>query len=183
MNKIIIINGLIAGGKNTIGELLAKYFNENGTKSIFYDIDKEVTVLNPKDFWKNDAETLKIWLQARKNYAKKSNDNDAEITIIVGPFFTKAEINGFVKYVKAETLLYLYTLDTPIEVRIERNKHRVPSNDPQDIINQDANFQKMKDSLYGEIVKNDNTAEETVKKIVDLFEKKQGTIDQKNFAY
>jgi len=176
-----MINGLIASGKNTIGELLAKHFNDNGTKAEFLDIDKAVEEINPDNVWGNEKETLKIWLEARKNYAERTNQSDAEVISVVGPFFSKAEIKGFTDYINDDSELYLYTLDTPLEVRIERNKHRSRSNDPKDITDQEANFQKIKDLMYGGTVKNIGTTEETISQILEQMENNMGQINKNDF--
>jgi thymidylate kinase len=181
MKKIIMINGLIASGKNTIGELLVKHFNENGTTAEFYDIDKAVEEINPTNTWGNEEDTLKVWLQARKNYAEKANNSESEVIVVVGPFFSKAEIKGYIDYIDKEIPLYLFMLDTPVDIRIERNKHRSRSNDPKDITDQEASYQKIKDSLYGGMVKNDGPMEETIKQITEQIDADQGKLNRDDF--
>jgi len=181
MRKLILINGLIASGKNTIGKELSKKYATIGIKTDFFDLDQEVTRLNPKDYWENDGDRLTTWLNARKNYAIKINQSQKDTIVMAGPFFTKEEIIRHIQYLDNGIEVFLFTLDTPLEIRLERNKHRRPSNNPQDIINKEKVFQSLKSSTYGQIVNNTFDIDTVLSKIMSLIEDNQGVIKKEEF--
>lgn len=178
MKNIIILNGLIASGKTTIGKELVKALNKSGENAIFFDLDDEVTRLNPKDYWESEEDKHKTWLQARKNLAhitlKSLKDND--IVVVVGPFFDEEEIKGFTQYITFEIELYLFTLQTPVTMRISRNRSRIPSNNPKDIQEQDERFHNSNLQLKGAVVENTASIKETITLLLDNIKNHVGKI-------
>lgn len=164
MKSIILINGLIASGKNTVAKTLSKTLEEKGYKSSFFDVDGEVTRLNPTGLWKSEEHKNKIWLEARKNlaFAAQEELKMKDYVVIAGPFFLLKEITGFLKYVHPQIKTFLFTLETSLDVRLERNKYRTPSNDPKEIIDQEEIYQQLKPELYGYIVPNTNGLDDTI---------------------
>ncbi len=178
MKKILIINGLIASGKNTIGRLLTEKFTGQNIRAIFYDIDEEVKRLNPQNYWENDQEELTTWLSARKNYAEAANIYKGDIVVVAGPFFTRDEIVGYCDYIHPDTQVFLYTLSTTLNTRLERNKYRAVANDPKDILEQEKIFETLSEPQYGELVDNNSDVTTTVDSIMELFSKNQGLLDK-----
>lgn len=178
MKKVLIINGLIASGKNTIGQLLTQRFNDEHIRAMFYDIDEEVSRLNPKNYWENDQEELSTWLSARKNYAEAANTYKGDIVVIAGPFFTKDELAGYIDYITDSTQVFLFTLSTTLATRLERNRNRPSPNEPKDILEQEKIFQNLQEPPYGEMVDNNTDSTTTIDTIMELFSKNQGLLDK-----
>ncbi len=170
MKSIILINGLIASGKNTVGKTLSKTLEEKGYKSSFFDVDGEVTRLNPTGLWKSEEHKNEIWLQARKNlaFAAQEELKMKDYVVIAGPFFLPKEITGFLKYVHPQIKTFLFTLETSLDVRLERNKYRTPTNDPKEIMDQEELYHQLKPDLYGYIIQNTAGLDETIQVILTL---------------
>lgn len=164
MKSIILINGLIASGKNTVGKTLSKTLEEKGQKSSFFDLDTEVTRLNPTGVWKSEEHKHETWRDARKNLAFTAQEvlKMEEYVVISGPFFLPKEISGFLKYIHPQIKTFLFTLETSLDVRLERNKYRIPSNDPKEIIEQEELYHQLKPDLYGYIIPNTNGLDDTI---------------------
>ena len=148
--KLIILNGAVAAGKTTLGKGLTKRLNESGQKSIFYDLDDEVERINGNHVFKNDDHMNKVWLEARRNYSLKTNEHlkNNETVIMVGPFYQKAEIDGFMKYISEKPAVLLFTLNSPLETRLQRNKDRRWSNPEEDLKVQNSKIEQLEEK-YG----------------------------------
>lgn len=121
--KVILLNGPIASGKTTLGKHLTQKLKSLGNKVVFYDLDDEVERINGNHIFDSDEKKNDVWLQARKNYALKTNEHLSkdELVVMVGPFFQKDEIGGYVSHIVPDVPILLFTLNTPLDLRIKRD--------------------------------------------------------------
>jgi len=178
MGKIIVLNGLIASGKTTIGKELVKALNNSGEKAVFFDLDDEVLSLNLNDSTASNEERLKTWLHARKNIALQTLKSlkSHKTVVIAGPFYFPDEIEGFTTYITIDIPIYLFTLDTNLTNRLERNSKRLPPNDSQDIHEQEEKIKKLRKE-YGYTIESNGSINEVIETIRKLLPLSKGLIN------
>lgn len=104
MQRIIILNGAVSSRKTTIGNLLVDELTKHGEDAIFFDLDDLVEKRSPNFKCDTPEARLKDWLNARKELAEITNKQlrEGKTVVVVGPFFTKEEIDGYIKYLTRE---------------------------------------------------------------------------------
>ncbi len=164
--QIILINGLIASGKTTLGKLLVDEFTKKRIRASFIDIDDEVLQINSNFLWDNVVNKRKDWLKARRSAAIKANVNQRQgiITVIAGPFFQRDEISGFVSFLKDDPVTFLFNLHLSLKVRLHRDKKRLHTNDIATLKEQEQSFELLEER-YGFDINNQNSTEEALKQI------------------
>lgn len=175
--KIILLNGLLASGKTTVGELLKERLINSGERVAFIDLDDEVEKIHGSHKFETPDKKKEVWLQARKNIAEVTNSNSVKgvTTIIAGPFFQKDEIDWFTKYLDPKAEVYLYTLIVPLDIRLKRNRQRRWPNPDEGIYSQYQIFKKLNEH-FGEYIENTGTTQETVDKILQCIQEGLGGI-------
>ncbi|KKQ66761.1 MAG: hypothetical protein US86_C0003G0004 [Candidatus Daviesbacteria bacterium GW2011_GWA2_38_24] len=175
--RIIILNGAVSSGKTTIGKLLIEKLIHEGKDAVFFDLDDLVEKRSPDFKWDFDENKSRDWLDARKELAELTNQHlhSKRIVVVVGPFFQKEEIEGFIKYVHPEAKIYLYTLTVPLEERLKRNRSRKYSNPDEDIAIQQKEINNLSES-YGANINNIRSQLETVDDIVISVENNIGEL-------
>src|SRR3989344_604702 len=111
--KLILIDGGPASGKNTLGNLLIRKFQEQDIKTILLDLDTYVEKINPSWIWDNDQQKEKDQLNARLNFAKDIDKYLEEefVVIAIGErFLTKDDITRFVSRLRTTFPIYLYPM-------------------------------------------------------------------------
>ena len=121
--KLILIDGGPASGKNTLGDLLVKKFNNSGDKAILLDLDTYVEQFNPKWVWDNKQHEEEDQLNARINITKdidKYLKEDFIVFIIGERFLTEDDVTSFIDKLKIICPIYLYHLSIPFVLREKR---------------------------------------------------------------
>ena len=127
--KLILIDGGPASGKNTLGNLLIRKFQEQDIKTILLDLDTYVEKINPSWIWDNDQQKEKDQLNARLNFAKDIDKYLEEefVVIAIGErFLTKDDITRFVSRLRTTFPIYLYHLNVSFALRKQRLHRRGP---------------------------------------------------------
>lgn len=165
--EVIILNGAVSSGKTTIGKLLVDELKKHGNDAVFFDLDDLVEKRSPEFKWDTPEERLKDWLNARKELANITNRQleKGKAVVVVGPFFSKEEIEGFTTYLTQNTQVYLYTLIVPLEERLKRNRSRKYSNPDEDVAIQQKEIDSLKEQ-HGTEINNFQDQLETVNEIL-----------------
>lgn len=178
MKKLILIDGGPASGKNTLGELLIKMFNNSGDKIVLLDLDTFVEHFNPAWIWENDAQKSKDQLNARLNIAKEIDkylQQDYVVIVIGERFLKKDDVVNFVSRLKTTCPVYLYHLGIPFALREKRLNQR-GSHSLIDL----AKDQKERDEIKnwpGLVYENVNSPEVDAKNLMQLIREEKGYID------
>lgn len=180
--KVIILNGLIASGKTTLGKLLADHFHNHDERAIFYDLDDLVEKRNSNFKWESKDAQTRDWLKARKELADLTNESvkQGNNVVVVGPFFQRDEISGFVKYLNPTSEVYLYTLIIPLDERLRRNSLRKWSNPEEDLKVQQNTYEKLTER-FGHDIENIGVEEESLERIINAVNQSLGRIDIADF--
>jgi hypothetical protein len=146
---------------------------------VFYDLDDEVERINGDHNFETVDKKRAVWLQARRNYAEKTNQHlkNSESVVVVGPFYTQDELVTFLTHVEENTPVYLFTLNNPLEVRMQRNRDRQWSNDEDMLKAQQEQIEKLEEK-YGYHFDNNRSIDYSVSFLIDLINKREGIIDR-----
>lgn len=178
MKKIILIDGGPASGKNTLGELLIKMFNNSGDKSVLLDLDTFVEHFNPTWIWKNNDQKDKDQLNARLNIAKEIDkylQQDYTVIVIGERFLRKNDVINFISRLTTTCPVYLYHLSPTFALREERLHQR----GPHSLIDL-AKDQKERDEIknwLGFVYENVNSSEVDAKNLMQLIREGKGAVD------
>ena len=176
--KLILLDGGPASGKNTLGTLLVRKFQNHGDKVILLDLDTYVEQLNPIWTWNDKNREKNDQQKARVNFAETIDNylRQKYIVIAIGErFLTKENIVNFIGRLKTSSPVHLYHLSVPFSMRTERLDKR-GSHSLIDL----AKDQKDRDSnpkWYGYIYKNVNSEEIDAQNLFKLIQNNQGLID------
>jgi shikimate kinase len=170
--KLILINGLIASGKTTLGTALVQSYSVSGKKASFYDLDDEIERLNGNHEFDTEEKKTEVWHTARKNIAEKIGKEHIhdDYVVVAGPFYMDDEISGLTDYLPEHITPILFTLDVPLEMRKIRNSQREHPNDVKDLEIQEEVLQQLA-SIPGIIVENNEDIDKGVKEIMIQVEK------------
>ena len=180
--ELILIDGGPASGKNTLGDLLVREYQRNNVNSILLDMDTFVEAINPKWTWENDQRKEKDLYDAKKNYIKDINKylQQGYIVIAIGcRFLTKQEISTFIDEIAEPYPIQLFHLSVPFALRSRRLNDR----GPHSLIDlkkdqQDRDVVKL---WFGSVYENINSPEEDSRNIMELINKKRGTLERQSF--
>lgn len=178
--KLIIIDGGPASGKNTLGNLLLKKFQELGNKATILDLDTYVEVLNPKWIWKNKRQENNDQLKARKNFIediKKYLKDNFDVIIIGEKFLIKKDLSAFLNRLGMDCDVYLYHLVVPLALRRQRLENR--GTHSRIDLDKDQKKRDMVRDWPGYVYKNMKSPEEDTLNLFRLIQNKNGFIDIK----
>lgn len=175
---VILISGPIASGKSAIGQRLARTLTAEGQQTEFIDLDKEVLKVHGSLSWESDQDRLDDWLRARRVAAEQANRHmvAGRTVVIAGPFYLPDEIVGLTRYLTENTRVFLFVLETPLSLRLCRNRQRhKPSPDPE-IHAQDAAI-TMLPTRYGTPIRNEGEPHDTVERLLHTIEAGRGRLN------
>lgn len=181
--KLILIDGGPASGKNTLGNLLVRKFQEQGVKTILLDLDTYVEKINPSWVWDNDQQKEKDQLNARLNFAKdidKYLEEDFIVITIGERFLTKDDITCFVSRLRTTCPIYLYHLSVPFVLR----KQRLHQRGPHSLIDlgKDQNDRDAIKVWPGQVYENINSEHDDVENLFKLMQDGKGLINVSLFT-
>jgi len=180
MKKLILIDGGPASGKNTLGDLLIKMFNNAGDKSVLLDLDTFVEHFNPAWVWENEEQKNKDQFNARLNITKEIDkylEQNSTVIVIGERFLQKDDVVKFVGKLKTICPIYLYHLSTPFSVREKRLHQRGPHS-LIDLAKDQKDREKIK-NWPGFVYENINSPEVDAKNLMQLIREEKGHIDIK----
>lgn len=175
--KLLFIDGGPASGKNTLGELLTKKFQELREKTILLDLDTYVEKLNPSWIWNDDEQKEKDQLQARRNIAKDIDKylQEKDQVIVIGErFLSNDDVEKFINRLSIKPQVYLYHLSVPFSVRQQRLHQR----GPHSLIDL-AKDQKDRDAVTswpGYVYENMNSPENDAGNLIKIMQEGKGLI-------
>ena len=130
MTKLILIDGGPAAGKNTLGSLLIRKFQDQGNKAILLDLDTYVEELNSTWIWIDKQKEKEDQQKARVNFAEAIDSyiQQKYVVIAIGErFLAKEDISNFIGRLKTlPSHVYLYHLSVPFPLRTKRLNKRGP---------------------------------------------------------
>ena len=177
MKRLILVDGGPASGKNTLGELLIQLFNTSGDKAVLLELDTYVEKFNPAWIWKNNDLKEKDQLNARVDIVKdidKYLQQDYTVLVIGERFFKKVDVVHFVQKLKTTSIIYLYHLNIPFDLREKRLHQR----GPHSLIDL-AKDQKDRDEVKdwpGYVYRNINSAEVDARNLLALIKEGKGIL-------
>ena len=175
--KLILIDGGPASGKNTLGSLLIKKFQELDKKAVLLDLDTYVEEFNPKWTWENEDQKEKDQLNARINYSKDIDGylkDDYAVIAIGERFLSRADIINFISRIKTTCPIYLYHLSIPFALR----EQRLHSRGPHSLIDlkKDQKDRDMVKNWPGCIYENINSPDVDALNLMSLIQEGKGLI-------
>ncbi len=175
--KLILLEGGPASGKNTLGELLVKKFEDIGDKAVLLDLDFYVEQCNPKWVWDSPEQKEKDQINARINFSKDINkhlEQDYNVIAIGESILTESDVKKIVSRISIACPAYLYHLSVPFELR-EQRLHARGHHSLIDLKKnqEDKNFVK---NWPGVIYENVNTPEIDASNLISLITKGKGNV-------
>ncbi len=92
---MIVINGPIGAGKSTVAVILGELFETDGRSVAAIDLDERYLEMAGKPMDDPD-----VWMRARQSAAEQVDSSFAAgvvVVIVEGPFWDKAERDGFLE--------------------------------------------------------------------------------------
>lgn len=175
--ELILIDGGPASGKNTLGELITKKFQDLGEKTILLDLDTYVEEFNPRWIWESDQQKEIDQLNARKNIAKEIDrylQENYRVIVIGERLLTKDDVASFVSRLESSSPIYLYHLSVPFTLREQRLHQR----GPHSLIDLEKD-QKDRDDVTdwpGYVYENKNSAEVDALNMMKLIQQNKGLV-------